>query len=29
MWVEGEYAAARWRLVDHLIEHYTSLAEEE
>jgi hypothetical protein len=29
MWVEGEYAAARRRLVDHLIEHYTSLAEEE
>lgn len=29
MWIEGEYAAARWRLVDHLIKHYTSLAEEE
>lgn len=29
MWIDGEYAAARWRLVDHLIEHYTSLAEEE
>ena len=29
MWLDGEYAAARWRLVDHLIEHYTSLAEEE
>lgn len=27
MWVVGEYADARWRLVDHLIEHYTSIAE--
>ncbi len=26
MWVEGEYAAARWRLVDHLILHFTALA---
>jgi len=28
MWQEGEYAAARWRLVDHLIGHYTALAGE-
>lgn len=26
MWHEGEYAAARWRLVDHLILHFTALA---